>query len=533
MNPRRIPTSSQRPGAPAFQRASSPAFRRCLSLIVTCGLLAAPALQAQNTWTGNTSNSWGTSTNWNPNAVPGAAVFTSASNSGYSIVLGGGNRSGSITFDASTAATPYTINLYDGNLTTQRVLTLSGATVEAGDHTIAGAKPGGGVAGDLQTNNNADFNIASGASLTLDVRLRHQATSNNYTKTGGGTLVLSANNGGGTGWQFNSASTGFTVSEGVLRFAELNAFGNSGNKYVVASGAAIELAGGFTQTVNNGTITLNGTGIGGNGALRSISGSNTITGSGTGGIVLASGSSIGVDAGSVLTINPSISGGQPLTKVGGGTLILAGPNTYTGATFVDAGVLQIDGSTSTGVLGLNDNSNTTIASGATLRINRTGTAANAMLYGGSLSGTGTVEIVSGARMDLGVNQTNSGSLSFVVDGTLALRTGGSQQINAVHLGELSGSGNIGRGGNPPAPLDPPYLLTIGGKNTDSTFAGSIGGIAELTIEKVGTGTLTFTGSNNTYTGDTLINGGVLQIGAGGTTGTLATTATPSSPPGRS
>ena len=60
-------------------------------------------------------------------------------------------------------------------------------------------------------------------------------------------------------------------------------------------------------------------------------------------------------------------------------------------------------------------------------------------------------------------------------------------------------------------------LTIGGNNQSTTFSGQI--IGGGSIVKAGSGTLTLTG-NNTYSGGTTINGGTLQIGNGGTTGSV-------------
>ena len=51
-----------------------------------------------------------------------------------------------------------------------------------------------------------------------------------------------------------------------------------------------------------------------------------------------------------------------------------------------------------------------------------------------------------------------------------------------------------------------------------TYGGVISGTGSLT--KSGTGTLTLTG-DNTYTGGTTISAGTLQIGNGGTTGSVA------------
>ena len=160
-----------------------------------------------------------------------------------------------------------------------------------------------------------------------------------FQKTGTGTLVFSGNSGSSGGWSHSSGS-GFQIQQGVLRFAALNAGGFSGNNHIVSNGASLELDGGFNQGMNNGTYTLNGTGIAGSGALRSISGNNAVVGSGTGGINLATNSSIGVDADN-LTISQILKGSGTLTKVGSGTLTLSGANTYSGATTVSGGTLAL------------------------------------------------------------------------------------------------------------------------------------------------------------------------------------------------
>jgi autotransporter-associated beta strand protein len=63
-------------------------------------------------------------------------------------------------------------------------------------------------------------------------------------------------------------------------------------------------------------------------------------------------------------------------------------------------------------------------------------------------------------------------------------------------------------------------LTTGGNNFSSIFSGLIqNGTGVLSLTKIGTGTSTLSG-NNTYTGDTTISAGTLQVGNGGTAGTL-------------
>ena len=64
-------------------------------------------------------------------------------------------------------------------------------------------------------------------------------------------------------------------------------------------------------------------------------------------------------------------------------------------------------------------------------------------------------------------------------------------------------------------------LSVGFGDATSTFSGQMinGGASVFSLTKIGAGTLTLTG-NNTATGATTVNGGTLQIGTGGTTGSI-------------
>ena len=80
---------------------------------------------------------------------------------------------------------------------------------------------------------------------------------------------------------------------------------------------------------------------------------------------------------------------------------------------------------------------------------------------------------------------------------------------SISVGSLAGAGNFGLGSK---------QLITGGLNTSTTISGVLSGTGG-SLEKIGTGTLTLTGTN-TYTGGTTISGGALQIGNGGTTGSI-------------
>jgi autotransporter-associated beta strand protein len=309
--------------------------------------------------------------------------------------------------------------------------------VNAGNHLITGNGTSSSNATYdfllLSTNDNRTITIADGASL--DIQGRFDTPNASLAKNGNGTLILSGQNGSGGAFQIDGADA-FSVNAGVLRFANTNAAGNSRNNYSVASGAAIEIFGGFSQTSSNGTITLNGTGIGSTGALRSISGNNTITAGAAspGTIVLSAASSIGVDA-DTFTIGKGISGSNSLTKVGAGTLVLGraaaiNNNTYSGATLVDGGTLQF---AITGALYGGNSTNWTAANinakaGTTLAFNVGGTSefttGNVTTLLGNLAASSSTTNGMNAGSALGFDTTNAGG-SFTIANVIADTTGSS------------------------------------------------------------------------------------------------------------
>jgi fibronectin-binding autotransporter adhesin len=85
------------------------------------------------------------------------------------------------------------------------------------------------------------------------------------------------------------------------------------------------------------------------------------------------------------------------------------------------------------------------------------------------------------------------------------------------IGSLAGNGSVIN-----SATTAPVTLTVGIDNTSTTFSGVIGpiGAGDISITKIGSGTLVLTG-NNLYSGSTTISGGTLELGNGGVTGAIA------------
>lgn len=178
-----------------------------------------------------------------------------------------------------------------------------------------------------------------------------------------------------------------------------------------------------------------------------------------------------------------IGGASALTKNNDGILTLSGgANTFTGIMTINGGTVSVG----------------TLANGGSASdIGAAGNvAANLVLNGGTLQYTGA-----GAAIDhLFALGSKGGTIDASGAGTLSLTNAGTV-------------GLIGNGA---------HSLTLMGTNAaENTFAANLanssGGATALV--KAGSGTWVLTGTN-TYTGLTTVNSGVLQIGAGGASGTL-------------
>ncbi len=184
--------------------------------------------------------------------------------------------------------------------------------------------------------------------------------------------------------------------------------------------------------------------------------------------------------------------GGSLISAGGNNNIVSGAWSGTGTLNLSLGssTFTINASLDTNFTGtilLND------ASVGTFRFNSGGSASGAQVCTGSPVAT----------FDLG----NSSS-------TLLNRNGGGSSFGTYFLGALAGGANTIVKGSANSSSASTYQ--IGDKGLSTTYAGSIqngaGGTgATVSILKVGPGTFSLSGNNNTYTGSTIISNGVLAL----------------------
>jgi len=475
----------------------------------------------------NTVGSGVTST-WSGVITGGVATDGLTKNGSGTLTLTGANtylgattiNTGTLVIDAETrlGTTPAS---YDA-----AHLTLAGATLRTTATTSISANRGVTLGSGGGT-----FEVDPSSTLTIASIIAETAGPSTLTKTGTGTLKLTGAN----------SYTGATdISAGVLNLQHALGLGTSAAGTTVASGATLQLQGGITVAAE--ALTLNGTGVSSNGALRNISGANTFGGA----ITLGSASEIQADSASTLTLSGGITGAFSLTfdgagnttvsgvigtgaliKNGSGTLTLSGNNTYAGGTTLNAGTLALGASSR-----LANTGSVTVA-GGTFDVGAFSDTVGAVTFqSGSI--TGTTGVLTGSSYAL-----QSGSVSAILGGTGALTKStsgtvtlsgantysGGTTLNAgilavsadTHLGGATGGltftgGTLQLG----ASFDTARTVaastgsgTIDTNGFNSTLSGVLSGSTALT--KSGTGTLTLSNAANSYSGTLTVSAGTLNL----------------------
>lgn len=405
-----------------------------------------------------------------------------------------------------------------------RMTIQAGGTFDTGDSSV-GSLDG---AGHLNLNGGTFTTGGDGTSTTFDGQLAGPGT---FEKAGAGTMTLAI-----TG--IHSGTT--VVNGGTLRVGD--AITGPGVIGDIVTNATMELAppGGMTT---NGTVTGTGGmvvvantvaalfGPWSHAGPTEIRSSATLLGSLTGtsvltiqpggtlqtGLVnagaLTGGGFLQMNGpGPVATVgsdntSTSFSGGGAafggngnFTKVGTGTLVLGlGGGVHTGTTTVDGGTLRIgDGVFAPGLV-------FDLVTNAALEFQVPG----AIQTRGSLTGTGTLTVLSGLVAQFGTPYTHAGQTtirnggrigaSIFNNARLQIDAGGILDTGGTTVGSLAGAGtaNVNSG-----------TLAVGGDNTSTVFSGTLASGGAFV--KQGTGTLTLTGASS-IAGGTTVDGGRLDV----------------------
>jgi autotransporter-associated beta strand protein len=407
----------------------------------------------------------------------------------------GGPTAASTTSKTITLDNGGTLNVTAGTLNPGALTTTSFKLVQIGS--------GGGT-----------IDIASGATLQLD-DAGQLFGSGTLTKSGVGTLALR-----NQGTMFGGFAGIIDVTAGTLQGsggAGFN-FGTTAGGTIIRSGAALNLNGiavGEAEPLTIYGLGLTATPVG------VITNSSATASSFAGPVTLGADSTIGsnaaggitllgaIDGAFNLTINNRAAGGMTLSNTLGGvnnTGTISNLGAGAGATLISgnlgAAVTGVEQNSATSFLTLSG-ANSSYTNGVTLTAGRL-TLGSTTALGATAS---TLTIAGGTTLDSSVASlvnannnavTANGDFSFLGTQSLNLGTG------AFSLGSTAGARQITVTAN---------TLTLGGVISDGVATG---------LTKAGAGTLVL-GADNLYSGATIISAGSLQLGTGGTTGTIGTT----------
>jgi autotransporter-associated beta strand protein len=445
----------------------------------------------------------------------GAATLTYAGGaSTFAGKIQDGVTSGSSGSTTALVVSSGTLTLSGNNAFTGGTTINSGATLKAGSNNALAA--GGALTlafgGTLDLNGNSvTIGVANGdpsiattggkilSSVAGPARITIGDAANDSTfvgqiQDGAGTVSLTkANNTTLTLSGVNSYSGTTDINAGTLRFTNFLALGaGSGGAVNIASGATLDLGGVATANLPGLNFALKqfkvaGAGVGGNGAI--------------------------VNTGAVAQPNAF------------GRIQLTADATFGGSQRFDIHAPLV-GTANGGQLDLNGKTLTKIGTNVFGIVNADVTAGDIVVgVGGQNPVPGGTLSIEGTSNVLAVTNptTNQPSTITINDGSTLQFSGNTGIVTRPIV--LNGAVTVGNNGNNVAIIGSNITMngttTFTATNANGTGVlvlngniGESGGSRALTLTANGTGVNTLVlGGNNTYTGDTIANGGILQLGA--------------------
>jgi autotransporter-associated beta strand protein len=389
-------------------------------------------------------------------AVTNNSILTFNRNNAINVVnvIGGTGVLNQIGSSAASVTTLSGANTYTGQTN------VNAGTLQLGNATALGSALSGTV-------------VASGATLDL-----------NGQAVGGEAVAIAGTGVGGAGALTNTNAAGFASLAGTLTLTADASVGGTADNIRLdgpVTGAGLTKVG--TNTVfltNNGnnytTTTISaGTLQVGNGGTSGVLGGGLVTNNAT----------LNFNRTDTLDVSNVITGSGVVNQNGTGTTNLSGPNSYTGLTTVNAGVLEVQNNTALGTAA----AGTTVVGGATLRI------ADGIVLGTetlTLTGNGT-----GAANALGALTVTAGGTATV---------GGQILISPSHATIHANGGTLNLNGGI---IKTNVNLTLAGGGTINVNGAITGNAIGFNDDLIVNGTTSNLNAANTYLGQTFIRSAVV------------------------
>jgi outer membrane autotransporter protein len=362
--------------------------------------------------------------------------------------------------------------------------------------------------------NGGTFDVAPTTTLTMTDTIGGAGA---LTKADIGTLVLTGTNiylGGTTVasgvLQLGDGGTtgsilGDVTDNGALAFDRSDLLTFSG---AISGGGAVTQIGSGTTILTGASTYLGGTAIQA-GTLQL--GNGGMTGSIVGDVI--DNGALAFDRGDAVTFAGTISGTGSVKQIGPGSTTLTAANTYSGGTLLSAGTLIAGDNNALGSGALTVAANpagtsldstpaaTTLANPIVLNpsANLAVAGSNPLTLAGEISGDGAL--------------TKNGASTLILTADNSYAGGTTINTGTLQVGDGGATGGLGTG----PVLDDAALVF--NRSGIVTVPGAITGTGSLTQLGVVGGTLVLTGAN-AYSGGTTIASGILQLGDGGSTGSI-------------
>jgi autotransporter-associated beta strand protein len=426
-------------------------------LVLNCAL----ALGADNVWDVTNSRTLTVG-----GAISGSFNLTKQ-NLGAAILTAANGHTGTNTITAGTLTLSGPGNL--GNTANNLTLgggglDLGGSSQTVGEVSITGARASGQTItnGSLTGTSYAASNPGGNAIISANLLANGAA---GFTKSDAGTVTLLGN---------NTYTGPTTINGGTINIETINGLGTTAGGTTVENGATLQLQGGLSFPAEPLTI---GTGTSTTPALQNVSGDNTWTG----------------------TIDTS--GLGTLARIQSDTNLLTLPNTLTGTDAATSVVLQGAGSilVSGKITGPSGLLSSSIGAGTRTVSNPANDFSGGVSLNGGTLRLGASEVIpdGAGKGNVAFGASASSSATFDLNGHSETINGLSSTVNGIVDNTATNTTST---------------LTVGGNDQSSSYVGVIrntGGTLALT--KIGSGLLILTGTN-TYTGNTIVNEGTLELG---------------------